>query len=348
MEFIAYQKIPTETASYDLTQKEATQLYSKLTWVVLEKVHGANFSIYYDGTEVKFAKRTAFLHPHEWFYNYQQISGRLSQSMIQLYTHLQSINSDLKYVILYGELFGGYYPPNPETWSGAVKANRINSKNECLIPLESRAIQEGIYYSPTIDYIVFDICLITESNQRLWINYDQLMVYGQQFGFHYLRPLLTGPFTQAMNYDLNFDSKVAVDICQQPKLPKGSNQAEGVVIKPNNSAIMVTLKKNPNVRLHPLVKRKHPAFAEISSDFSLPELTPNNILSSMVNINRLNALKSKVGSFEYNLEMVLMLVDDIWTDYYEIYSHLPITDYTQTNTYLIGQVQQLIQHNMSH
>ena len=30
-------------------------------WVVTEKIHGANFSVYYDGTTVQFAKRNSFV-----------------------------------------------------------------------------------------------------------------------------------------------------------------------------------------------------------------------------------------------------------------------------------------------
>lgn len=34
-------------------------------WILLEKIHGANFQIWTDGEEVKVGKRTSFLVPYE-------------------------------------------------------------------------------------------------------------------------------------------------------------------------------------------------------------------------------------------------------------------------------------------
>ncbi len=55
----AYQKVVLEQIIIHGFEKE--------TYVVQEKVHGANFSFFTDGKEVKIAKRTDFIEENEMF-----------------------------------------------------------------------------------------------------------------------------------------------------------------------------------------------------------------------------------------------------------------------------------------
>ena len=43
------------------------------TWVAIEKIHGANFSIIFDGEKIICARRKAILKDDEAFYNHKQI-----------------------------------------------------------------------------------------------------------------------------------------------------------------------------------------------------------------------------------------------------------------------------------
>lgn len=347
MKFLPYRKIPTDTSQFNLSKKENNNLFREIKWVVLEKVHGANFSIYCNGHEVLFAKRTAFLENHEWFYSYQNINDILNEKAKNLYSLIKSIKEDTEYIIVYGELFGGFYPSNIDEWKGPIISKRINDKNECIISQENRAIQEGIYYSPNIEYIVFDICCVSNDENITFTDYDLVMNYCEKIGLNYLEPLLTAPYVDCINYNYNFDSTVATKVCKQKKLPIGTNIAEGIVIKPLDASITIQLKKNSN-KIRPLVKLKNKLFLEISGDFNLPTVTPIMILSSMININRLNSLLSKIGKFNHKeLDNITdLFVDDIWMDYYEKFPNMTIDNYNEISTDVYNKSKDIISKNL--
>ncbi len=116
MDFIPFQKIPTDTSQYNLTKKEENTIFKESRWIALEKVNGSNFSVYCDGNITKFAKRTGFLKDNQWFYSYENIADELETKIKLLYYNLLNKNNNDNYIILYGELFGGFYPQNPENW----------------------------------------------------------------------------------------------------------------------------------------------------------------------------------------------------------------------------------------
>lgn len=298
MQFIPYQKIRTSTAKMDIKINKTEK------WVVLEKINGANFSIYCDGTETKFAKRTAFLTPNEWFYSYEQVAQNLAKKIVNLYRHIKLEQPDMHHIILYGELFGGFYPPNPDSWTGAMDAQRINDKNECIIAQRDRAVQEGIYYSPTVEFCAFDLCV--KRTAYAFTDYTDVLMYCQLFGILCVPPLMMGSFQDALKFDYNRDSQIGT-LCGQPPLPNNSNICEGIVIKPVNSSLVTAAGQRP------MIKLKNKAFAEISGDFNTPAA------QSMVTVNRLTALQSKIGSFDSLTEdqIVSLFMEDIMTDYYE-------------------------------
>ena len=85
-EFFKYQKIYESVDNYTLNKKQLKMLNLKKTeWIVQEKVHGSNFSIYFDGNKIEFAKRNSILQENEWFYNYETIKSKLILNTNQLY-----------------------------------------------------------------------------------------------------------------------------------------------------------------------------------------------------------------------------------------------------------------------
>ena len=114
----------------------------KQEWIATEKIDGSNFSVYSNGVETKFAKRTGFLETEEWFYNYQSISLELSQKANKIYQIYKSKIANLNFVVLYGELCGGFYPEDTKNWIGPIPS-RINEKGVVIIPIEKRAIQDA-------------------------------------------------------------------------------------------------------------------------------------------------------------------------------------------------------------
>jgi len=71
-------------------------------WMVTEKIHGANFSFWCDGKEVKTASRTQFV--DGTFYNCQAVINRYSQGVLETWS---SVCKEGDILTIYGELFGG-------------------------------------------------------------------------------------------------------------------------------------------------------------------------------------------------------------------------------------------------
>jgi len=329
MEFFPYQKISSTSSQFHMIKGSSKNLF-KGKWIVLEKVHGANFSVYCNAQESKFAKRTTFLEKNEWFYNYHTISHDLQHKVKAVFDSVLTKDSDVDYVIVYGELCGGFYPSAPQSWKGALEAGRINSQNKCLLDQNHRAIQEGVYYSPDIVFIVFDIALV-KRGKRYFIGYDDVMFYCKEAKLNYLRPLLVSSANECANYKCTFDSKVSVDICKQMPLPKGSNLAEGIVVKPMNVDIYDDIR--------PMLKVKHSKFSEISSDFLSNDSCHHEILD-MVNMNRLDSLRSKLGGLSktQSAEIVTNLVEDIYNDYWNMVYDNQRDAIDEGDTYRIHQL----------
>lgn len=91
-----------------LGKKDNNIFSSKSLWFATEKIHGANFSIYFVNSNIKYAKRNSFLEEEEWFYNYQIIQQKLEKNIRLISKKLGNKN-----IIVYGELFSGYYSKEP-------------------------------------------------------------------------------------------------------------------------------------------------------------------------------------------------------------------------------------------
>lgn len=121
IKFMKFPKIYENTGEFKAPKK--------LDWIATEKIDGSNFSVHSDGKIVKFAKRTGFLKENEWFYNYQLIALDLSKKAKKVFNLLNTPNTTkvpLKYIVVYGELCGGWFPPD-QNWNGPVPS-RINEK----------------------------------------------------------------------------------------------------------------------------------------------------------------------------------------------------------------------------
>lgn len=68
-------------------------------WIVTEKIHGANFSFWCNGEEVKVASRSQFV--DGTFYNCQAVINRYSEDVLAFCNE-----NNLTDVVIYGELFG--------------------------------------------------------------------------------------------------------------------------------------------------------------------------------------------------------------------------------------------------
>ena len=99
-----FQKFSSLDNSYRQNLIDKTQYEGKDggLWIATEKLHGANFSFWCDGTEVKVASRTQFV--DGTFYNCQAVINRYSDKVLSLTKGLAAEGQTL---VIYGELFGG-------------------------------------------------------------------------------------------------------------------------------------------------------------------------------------------------------------------------------------------------
>ena len=305
---------------------------SKLEWIATEKIDGSNFSVYSNGEKTKFAKRTGFLNDEDWFYNYQSISLELSQKANKMYKLIKTKeNQNLKFIVIYGELCGGFYPEDINNWKGPVPS-RINDKGVVIIPLEKRAVQEGVYYSDKIKHIIFDIALIDSENHITYLEYKEMMNKCEEVGLHYTPILSKGSLKQLLDFSLEFNSTI-------PSLFGlkciDNNRAEGIVIRPS------VWKGNGEDR--PMLKRKNKSFTQFSGDFDSDKVKKNPILSAicMININRLYGVISKVGAKAKEEEIINLFVEDVWSSMWD--NGVIIKDYDNVDNFIKKKVTEMVE-----
>lgn len=205
MEFSKYSSIENAYQQKYIDKMCAT-LPDETVWVVMEKVHGANFSFSTDGKEVKIAKRTAFIGKEEEkaFYNCSSVIEKYSEKIIQIFHYTNAKN-----IIVYGELFGGFYP-------GIASAET--------------PIQKGINYCPHHEFFAFDI-----KADGKFLNYDEAIKLFEKVNLIYARILFRGTLQEALKWsdEHKSDASTIPGYFGLPVLAK--NKREGHVLKPVES-----------------------------------------------------------------------------------------------------------------
>lgn len=109
MEFSEFEKM-----SGTLSRFDNCALFQKEDWIVLEKVHGANFSFHVnDEGTVKPARRRAILKENENFFAYREAEfiTTAPEKMKKIFAEVvkRFPNKNISQVSIWGELFGGTY-----------------------------------------------------------------------------------------------------------------------------------------------------------------------------------------------------------------------------------------------
>lgn len=311
--YVSYEKISENPNKWNLPESDY-RTFKKTDWVVTEKIHGANFGIVTNGSEVRFAKRKEFLAPEEDFFDYQSLHNQLAEQVREIFNILQAERNRLVRIYLYGELFGGEYP-HPDVPG---------------VP-DVQAVQTGIYYSPKIEYCAFDIAI--EENDTLdaqyYQDYDKAIHIFQQVVMMCAEPLFIGKYEEALTYNLGFDSTIPA-LFGLPKLPF-KNPAEGIIVKPIKSIYIKTSKglirpilkiKIPEFaedsRFHQATKwtnQKAPSFTTRTSDLSIEEELSQEMLA-LVTARRLNNVISKIGRVsgsdaQKKQQLIQLLMQDV-------------------------------------
>ncbi|XP_057316463.1 RNA-editing ligase 1, mitochondrial-like isoform X2 [Hydractinia symbiolongicarpus] len=216
LEFTEYEKM-----NKDITKFEDTSHFSKVSWMVTEKIHGANFSFHTDGKTVRTARRRGLLDNGVNFFNCltADFMKKQPEKMNDAFRAVCSLHpeKEIVQVSVYGELFGGKY---------IVNGKALHKKN--IGP-----IQHQVQYSPNIEWNAFDISYRTKQDldQQAYVDADAALKIFDDLGILYIKPLFIGPMNEALNYKLGFDSTIP-SILGLPPLEKGTNKAEGIVVKP--------------------------------------------------------------------------------------------------------------------
>lgn len=269
-------------------------------WVVTEKIHGGQLSLYYDGSELQASTRTAFLTPGMDFFNYERVVAANADKVKEIYRILSNERGNVSLLIVYGELFGGDYP-HPDV---------PKVKN-------AKRLQKGVFYHPDNLFYAFDIRV----DGRL-LSVDDANRLFEAVDMFYAKPLMRGTFEECLKYPNKFPSKISTWLGLPPL---EDNIAEGIVIKPVNPDFLqigerVILKsKNEKFEERKSIK-KHPkkqGAVEItgSGEKLLEELL------SLVTENRLQNVLSKQGEMPYPLpedyfgRVMKAFNEDIWEEF---------------------------------
>ena len=282
IEFKKYSSIEN-SFSREFMEDVVAQVPPDMTWVVQEKVHGANTSFLCDGIEVKFAKRTSLIADGEKFYDYQELLDRYKERVIGLFNAVKAKHQKVTAISVFGEMFGGLYPHNE------VKRNPKMS-----------LIQKGVCYCPEHEFYGFDIYIFAGDESR-YLPVDEVNELFETNGFFYAKTLFRGSLNECLKHPNAFQSKIA-EWLGLPAIE--DNICEGVVIRPVEPCCLRTgsrvLVKSKNERFaeKKSVKKRNKLFAEpVPFSDELKSLIAE--AEAYVNENRLANVVSHIGEVHF-------------------------------------------------
>lgn len=256
-------------------------------WVVTEKVHGSNFSMWYDGTDLKPAKRSAFLvDPHN-FFNADKVMEENRKGIERIWDIINlAYNQAIlmgdeavkpEVLTIYGEIFGGSYPhPDVPRVVGATR------------------VQKGVHYHPDNLFYAFDIKI----NGRL-VDYDTFMTLCDAGSIFRTEPLFRGTLQECLAFNNAYKSTIPGRL-GLPEIDE-PNICEGNVIVPVKPDVMWSGQRV-------ILKNKNEHFAEVAHSKNGPKMPKEevkvseectrvySIISTYVTENRLKNVISKIGS----------------------------------------------------
>lgn len=267
-------------------------------FIVQEKVHGANFSFFTDGNEIRIGKRTAFITKDEKFFNAHQILERYRKNVIEVFRKVKAMHPDVETVVIYGELFGGGYKHKEvEPVKDAVK------------------VQKGIEYTPHNDFYAFDIKL----NGVTYLDTDVINPIFEETGFFYAQTLFQGTLEEALRFPNVFNSKIPGWF----GLPELNNMCEGTIIRTlktryfGNGARVILKNKNEKwIEKAKMVKKQEKT---VQKQMRFSETAQNiwDEIQRYATVNRLNNVVSKVGELEPKMvgKVIGLFAQDILEDF---------------------------------
>lgn len=289
-------KTINEILKYDLTWG---------SWTVQEKVHGANASLWYDGHEVRFGKKSGFVSDSENFYGHRKVLEENTPFVHKLWSDLQLSNGDI--LVIYGEIFGGNYPhPDVEKQPATC-------------------VQKGVYYCPDNKFYAFDIATFHTDNpdELVMFDSDEARAKAEAAGFFFAGELFRGSFKEALEYQNEFQTTIP-GLLNLPEIE--NNVCEGVVIRPVEPRWLPTgsrvILKNKNAKFKEVSekpRKKKEIQVVVLSDAAQNML---DVYSQHVTENRLRNVLSHMGGLQSNKQfgkLVGAFSKDVFDDFIKDY-----------------------------
>jgi Rnl2 family RNA ligase len=216
MEFTKYSSIENHYRD-GWIEKIKNNVHPSTQFVVLEKIHGANFSFVTDGIDIRVAKRTSIIAKDDNFFGAPQIFERYKNDVIDLFFNIYSENKDeeVQQIQVYGEIFGGSY-------------NGEKTK-------ESTLVQKEVQYIPFNDYMVFDIKIIYNDGSE-FMNYLDVKRLCEHSNLKIVPEIFIGTFDECLIQDNEYLTKVPSYYDLESI---EGNVCEGNVIKPIDSNLFI-------------------------------------------------------------------------------------------------------------
>lgn len=187
-------------------------------WVVMEKIHGANFQlIVHPGPGgVQFCRRNATLKEDEVFFKgWQDVMERQELGVKARKMYKCACGDDEGYTLhVFGELYGGHYPhPDVKAVKGVT------------------SVQKEVAYTPELRFAAYDVALRNiETNELTWMAHHEVVTLCGMVEMEHVPILAVVPKPEAFRYKVEDLETVIPEALGLPPLPK--NYAEGIVIKP--------------------------------------------------------------------------------------------------------------------
>lgn len=267
-------------------------------FLVNEKIHGANFAIYFYKTnnekiEYKFAKRGSFLGKESNFFNHKK---RLNEETIRPFENLAKEIMDeynFRNIILCGEIFGG---------SGKFV----------------KPIQQGIYYSDYIEFLIFDVATQNDRGKLEYLSFNKIYSkYNKRYSKMFIPVEFVGTYEDAVKYitdNIEESSRIPEFLHGSwinDNIAKGydGNIKEGYVIRSlDRPEIGYKFKTEKWFE----IRKKHAHKFEY--DIEEFNVIVKDIKENLLNENRVYSAVSKIGDDVFVKELIEEIFNDIIED----------------------------------
>jgi Rnl2 family RNA ligase len=321
---------------------------------------------------LRYAKRNGFLDfETDWFFNFQKMDDRFHAGLIFFILTQQfrlffnrsagakALHAMIKaekhplldFIVVYGELFGGFYPSQ---WD--VEVSQRVGESVCKVPLDIRAVQEGVYYSQDLDYMVFDVGCVMMNGEFVFLSFEEMQAYVKKTKFLVSEALAIVDHFPT-DYNLNFKSYLARQINEHVF---ETNIAEGIVVRPLEEIVLQSSSAN-QAPTRCIIKMKNAKFSEELEDLkdgcsdtsSISQLKSSYqfCFAKLINTNRLQAVLSKdvgVVTVENKGSVSQALADDAWETFYEKFATtVQIRSWDDARTHVLRECERLVQMHLS-